>query len=136
VQPLRPLLHVQRLHCINLQIDTTLGEPGATRCMAYDVRFDGMPIIGRNAKANAPRRLPQGHAAETADHRAVHRQRLFTEKERMMDGKGDIIDQANEAAEIFRKARRSRNAHPMARRPRATASTATRASRRASAGAT
>jgi hypothetical protein len=37
-------------HCINLQIDTTLGEPGATRCMAYDVRFDGMPIIGRNAQ--------------------------------------------------------------------------------------
>lgn len=36
--------------CINLQIDTTLGEPGATRCMAYDVRFDGMPIVGRNAE--------------------------------------------------------------------------------------
>lgn len=35
--------------CINLQIDTTLGEPQSTRCMAYDVRFDGMPIIARNS---------------------------------------------------------------------------------------
>lgn len=35
--------------CINLQIDTTLGEPGATRCMAYDVRFEGMLITGQNS---------------------------------------------------------------------------------------
>ncbi len=34
--------------CINLQIDTHLGDPNGTRCMAYDVRFDGMPIWGRN----------------------------------------------------------------------------------------
>lgn len=35
--------------CVNLQIDGTPGQPGATRCMAYDVRFDGMRIWGRNA---------------------------------------------------------------------------------------
>jgi hypothetical protein len=38
--------------CRNLQIDGKLGEPGATRCMAYDVRFDGMPILGRNAEGH------------------------------------------------------------------------------------
>src|SRR4051812_7202321 len=36
--------------CINLQIDTVLGQPQATRCMAYDVRFEGMDIVGRNTQ--------------------------------------------------------------------------------------
>jgi len=53
--------------CRNLQIDTVLGVPGATRCMAYDVRFDGMPILGRNADGHTRAGVCRKDSAEEAE---------------------------------------------------------------------
>ena len=50
--------------CRNLQIDTTLGAPYSTRCMAYDVRYDGMPILGRNAQGQTKTGVCRKDSAE------------------------------------------------------------------------
>ena len=52
--------------CVHLEVTGKLGEPGATRCLAYANRYDGMPIFGRTPNGLVRGWCRKDSPAETA----------------------------------------------------------------------